>query len=602
MRQQVFAQAPKPSGCDPELNTTAAAKFVDSDSELTAENVSLRRSATAHLLAARLLPWSPAVVLAAGIYLFAVNVPYGQEWNWIPLVLRLQDGNLSWAQFLSDPAIVAGGVVVAPLAVATHFNAKAQMYTGFGLHVLAFIFLWSVLELTLRAWHRRLIAPLSIIFALLMFSPAHGETWSTGLTAVRWGMMNLTVALTVWLLARWSTSFFAIAAGFVLTWIGTVGLPNGAALWGVVSMAIFTRTAVERKASFSHLVMWVLGMLALGVAYFSGLGPALRIPQTSVLLTHPLRLCGLTLVCLGWPLTQSANLWFSGGVGLAGLVVFAVAAWNARQDPLDMRAVLPWLWLPGYALLAAVLTAARLLDGGTELVFAEGRSIASFFWIGFAVTTTVAVSKSSEQGTVTGWRRAALVAITAVAVNCAWCYQDGYSAFVQDSRSRQVGLKALYQASQAVDDSALELLYSDKDQLLKYTRALEDRGVGPFSPRMSEERRRLLNGIIPATKIAVGEGFLDATDCDHIGGWAWDRQQPHTPIKIDIYVDGARLGTTYANRFRWDLLDAHIGNGRHSFMFKTPSTLKDGRTYTITARISGTAKDLYASPRHVSCH
>jgi hypothetical protein len=196
------------------LNTPAGAKFVTRSAEQTALQMSERAASAAGLLAARLLPFIPAVALVVAIYLFSVNVPYGDEWSSIPFVERLQDGTWSWAQFMSEPAMETTGLVTAPLAWITDFNVIASMYVGFGFSLLAFILLWSVLELTFRAWHRRLIAPLSIVFALLNFFPAPSQTWLSGLTALQWGVGTLVVALAVWLMARWPMSVFSIAVCF----------------------------------------------------------------------------------------------------------------------------------------------------------------------------------------------------------------------------------------------------------------------------------------------------------------------------------------------------------------------------------------------------
>lgn len=56
------------------------------------------------------------------------------------------------------------------------------------------------------------------------------------------------------------------------------------------------------------------------------------------------------------------------------------------------------------------------------------------------------------------------------------------------------------------------------------------------------------------------------------------------PVEVEILVDGALLGTTLANLFRQDLLEAGIGAGRHAFTFNLdinmhkPSSIVSVRT------------------------
>ncbi len=42
--------------------------------------------------------------------------------------------------------------------------------------------------------------------------------------------------------------------------------------------------------------------------------------------------------------------------------------------------------------------------------------------------------------------------------------------------------------------------------------------------------------LFPVVALAQNyQGNLDAARCDLIGGWAWDANQPNTPINVDIY-------------------------------------------------------------------
>ena len=92
-------------------------------------------------------------------------------------------------------------------------------------------------------------------------------------------------------------------------------------------------------------------------------------------------------------------------------------------------------------------------------------------------------------------------------------------------------------------------------------------------------------------------GSLDAVTADVIAGWAWDKSQPDTPIKVDIIDGDKKLTTVLADEFRQDLLDAKAGNGKHAFNYPTPESLKDGKPHTIRAKITGTDKELTGSPK-----
>src|SRR5713226_7700364 len=95
-------------------------------------------------------------------------------------------------------------------------------------------------------------------------------------------------------------------------------------------------------------------------------------------------------------------------------------------------------------------------------------------------------------------------------------------------------------------------------------------------------------------------GTLDSADNKVIQGWAWDPQQPDTALEVDIFDGKILLGKATADRFRKDLADNRKGNGRHGFIFPTPVSVKDGRTHSIRATISGTEFELTKSPKKVT--
>ena len=78
-------------------------------------------------------------------------------------------------------------------------------------------------------------------------------------------------------------------------------------------------------------------------------------------------------------------------------------------------------------------------------------------------------------------------------------------------------------------------------------------------------------------------GHLDAVTRQGIAGWAWDPDEPDTPVVIILTADDKVIGRVLANQFRPDLKAAGIGNGRFGFDFRHPS-LSLGRRYVIGAR------------------
>ncbi|MFC5411934.1 putative Ig domain-containing protein [Larkinella bovis] len=98
------------------------------------------------------------------------------------------------------------------------------------------------------------------------------------------------------------------------------------------------------------------------------------------------------------------------------------------------------------------------------------------------------------------------------------------------------------------------------------------------------------------------EGYLDKVECGTIRGWVWDRNKPNTPVSVEFYTGSTVWGSTVANIYRVDLLNAGKGNGAHAYSFEVPVALKDGVTRSIRARVLGSSYDLKDSGKPLTCN
>lgn len=96
------------------------------------------------------------------------------------------------------------------------------------------------------------------------------------------------------------------------------------------------------------------------------------------------------------------------------------------------------------------------------------------------------------------------------------------------------------------------------------------------------------------------EGALDPVNPNLIHGWAWNKNDPDKPIRVDIYDGSTRLAMVNANIYRQDLQSGGLGNGKHVFGYKLPAQLQDGQEHTIRVKFSGTEIDLVGSPQTVA--
>jgi hypothetical protein len=96
-------------------------------------------------------------------------------------------------------------------------------------------------------------------------------------------------------------------------------------------------------------------------------------------------------------------------------------------------------------------------------------------------------------------------------------------------------------------------------------------------------------------------GMLEQANCDESSGWALDKHQPNSALRIDLYEGKEYVATIDAHRFRQDLRDAGYGNGRHGFRLQTPPQLKDGRPHTLSISVTGMKGKIAATPPMIIC-
>ncbi len=96
-------------------------------------------------------------------------------------------------------------------------------------------------------------------------------------------------------------------------------------------------------------------------------------------------------------------------------------------------------------------------------------------------------------------------------------------------------------------------------------------------------------------------GYNDSTSCQAVAGWAWDANQPSTPVNLEIFDNGALIATVLANSYRGDLAAAGLGDGRHGFSYPLSTAYHDGRNHTFKVRFPSSRVDITNTSQTVTC-
>jgi autotransporter passenger strand-loop-strand repeat protein len=139
-----------------------------------------------------------------------------------------------------------------------------------------------------------------------------------------------------------------------------------------------------------------------------------------------------------------------------------------------------------------------------------------------------------------------------------------------------------------VAEGALSESFVDDDSRGMFHNAAEHRALYPDAPtgparycaprvedgvELEALRRRLAARTgapiaPPAPTSPTRRGRLEEATHARIRGWAWDAADPDAKLALEVFANGERIARVIADRFRGDLEDAGIGDGRHGFVLE----------------------------------
>ena len=88
---------------------------------------------------------------------------------------------------------------------------------------------------------------------------------------------------------------------------------------------------------------------------------------------------------------------------------------------------------------------------------------------------------------------------------------------------------------------------------------------------------------VPSTQVPQSglRGNIDRLDIHGIEGWTQDERNPDNAVSLIVIDNEALVGRVLANRYRADLVEGGIGNGRHAFAFEFPLGLSPFERHVI---------------------
>jgi len=312
----------------------------------------------------RLLLALPALWLGYLMFSYAVDVPFGDQWDGItPLFVKMRSGTLGFSDFFAfhnEHRIFFPRLLIFPLAKLTNWNVRAEVALIWGLACLCALNVWRVARVTgfgtapSRWW-------LLLSANVLLFTPMQ---WENVLWGFQIGFFLPLVAMTAlpWAACgRKRIGNFALTMGLCL--ISTFSIASGFCSWLLCApLLLFLGEKGKTRDEIITWAIWIAGALASVVIYFHGYkGPQLH-PNQFEVLKEPAPACQFILAYLGNPFSNGTEIdhqvlaLLTGAILLAALATAAIYVWRWRKDRTLVAQTLPWMALSSITLCNGVLT------------------------------------------------------------------------------------------------------------------------------------------------------------------------------------------------------------------------------------------------------
>ncbi|HEY6332529.1 MAG TPA: hypothetical protein VI756_24605 [Blastocatellia bacterium] len=429
---------------------------------------------------------TPPAAIAFIINRYAVNVPFGDEWDTLGLVLADRRGQLNFAQLWAqhnEHRLLMGNITEVLTARLTGYNVVANVWLGFAFEVLALLVVWRLLVITLRGKNSVLVRPLVVYASLLMFWTVSWSNWVWGISSYQFLSSVFWAVVVVWALAewpgRWSGFLVAFAAAVFAICTGDSGFP----LLIIIPVGLIPNKREGSKGFRAQVGLFLVLSVIFLVFFFRGWHSLYSFTEGQPLWQALLRAGEFALAYLGSPFDTRFGWKASMPIGLLGSIWFTICAWNiVRNDPDTGSRATPWLLLGGYGILNASLTAYGRLHFGVQLAMSSRyTSIAITFWIGWGVVTALLVRRWARDP---AYGKFVMAATTVVLVLYAVAYAISYGKELpkieQDSSLRQSGKQAVLNYRTA-PNWVFQRLHPSASHVREVAKELEAQHIGPFA-------------------------------------------------------------------------------------------------------------------------
>ena len=316
---------------------------------------------------------TPALTVLVLIFMYGVNVPYGDQWDGVPpLIEKMKNGTLGLSDFFAqhnEHRIFFPRLVMLGLALLTHWNIKVELFTSWVLACICAYNLWRLSRVTgfggsdTAFW-------LLLAGNVLLFTPLQSENWLWGFQIGFFLPLTAFTSL-LWVVASSRTSI-AFVAAIVFSMIGNFSIASGFIFWlSALLLLLLPNGRFNCQGRKGWLILFFLIFIGAQILYLWNYKKPGHHPDPLMALRHPREAMEYILAYFGsafaWG-TAFSSISAAIAVGAILVLLFGICVTYVllcRKDYILVERALPWVALCLFSLSTNILTTLGRMGFGT---------------------------------------------------------------------------------------------------------------------------------------------------------------------------------------------------------------------------------------------
>jgi hypothetical protein len=333
-----------------------------------------------------------------------VDVPFGDQWDFIPLLEKSYQGEVSFADLTAqhnEHRLLFPRIIMLSLAHLTSWRISAELYTIVLIAIAMFVVFSFQLRSTIKQYKTSNLVWALPVISLIVFSFNQWENWVWG-----WQVQIL-------------LSVFSVVSGFVLlsapdtrrwkfitaVFLGIVAIysfANGILYW-IIGLAVLCLKPAHRytrkNGKWFDLGIWSISACLVVLSFMINYRAPANHPSMWSFLNQPLEYVQYVFKYIGGALAGPKGAFW---VGAAGILIYILILGWFLYSKLDFQIILPYVAISLYSIGSAMLSGiGRIGFGSDQAMSPRYATFSNLFWVVLVVMFFLLI-ENMESGVIEG--------------------------------------------------------------------------------------------------------------------------------------------------------------------------------------------------------